>query len=514
MLQMMVMRPHVLLVFLVITACSARAQVDPSIADDFFKKKNYIKAIPEYKKLLKYDREQPDWNYSLGICYLSINIDRKNAVHYMQRAFDHEKAPKDAGYYLGVALMLNYEFEKAQEVLEKYISSEGKMIAEAQKALKDCFTARELMKNPIQVRFDNMGSQINSEFPDYYPFITGDEEQLAYTTRRKVKGGVEEFDGYYASEIFFSSFDGAQFSMGRDAGEVNTKYNEQCTGFTPDGETMVMYSDYIPAGEIFIVDKESNRFDKKKKVVEIDEEKVLESAAIISPDRNTLVYSSNRGGGKGGLDLYMVRKLPDGTWGLPQAVGGGVNTSGDEDFPVFNPEGTKLYFSSNGHPGMGGFDVYEITWDSETNEWGSVTNIGYPVNTPDHERSISFANDGKHAYMAADREGGFGDLDIYRLTFDDVEVRPALFKFKVKTTDTENPFVQADFFTIYDKDENIVGDYLPNPETMEYTVILKPGEYRLEVEYTGVLVTEAVVVNEFMNRLGEIVKFVNIGAQP
>jgi Tol biopolymer transport system component len=278
----------------------------------------------------------------------------------------------------------------------------------------------------------------------------------------------------------------------------------------------LIYSDYIPAGELFLVQKVGKRFEKKnrKKIIEIDEPKLLESSAIISPDRNTLIYSSNRPGGFGGLDLWMLRKLPDGTWSIPQNLGPNVNTSGDEDYASFNPEGTKVFFSSNGLPGMGGFDVFEINWDPETNTWDSARNLGYPINTPDNERSISFSNDMKHAYMAADREGGMGDLDIYRLTFEEIEVTPALFLIKLIGNDADNPFLQADAFTVFKDAGDVVGDYAPNPESFEYTVILSPGTYSIEGEVAGQGFTEPLKVNEFMSRMGPVIKIINIGAQP
>jgi hypothetical protein len=489
------------------------SQVDPSIANDYLKKKNYPMAVEEFKKLLKYDRENADWNFKLGFSMLHLNFDRKKSVFYLERAYKHEKHDKDVPYWLGIAKMLNYDYNDAKKYFEEYIAAPGKLADDAKKALKDCFTAEELMKSPVTVSFENLGPGINSPFPDYYPFITGDETRLAYTTRRKEKPAILEFDGYYTSDIFFSKYDGVKFSAGISAGKINSKYNEQCTGFTADGKTMTYYSDYIPAGELFYVDEESGRFDKKQKIKGVDEEKILESAAIISPDRNTVVYSSNRPGGQGGLDLYIIRLLPDNTWSPPRNLGTGINTKGDEDFPVFNPEGDKLFFSSNGHPGMGGFDVYEVEWNTESGEFGAVKNLGYPVNTPDHERSISFASDFKHAYMAADREGGQGDLDIYRLTFGDVDVKSALFLIKILKNSANEP-AQADFFTIYDALDNIVGDYQPNPDTKVYTVILNPGTYRIEIEVDGELSTHELKVHEFMNRMGAIDKIIIIGAQP
>ena len=505
----------ILIIIALLLGSFVRGQIDPRVASEFFKKGNYVMAIPEYQTLLKGDRESPEFNMNLGICYLETNINPKFALSYLEKAVEHEKVDDEAFYYLARAYMIHSEYEKAIEQLKEYMNRSSKMEEEAKKAMVDCQFAIEQMKDPLNLTYENMGPNINSEFPDYYPFIKGDETLLAYTTRRKERQAVLEYDGYYSSQVYMTEFDGKGFSPAQEANGINSKYNEQCTGFTLDGELMILYSDMKPGIDIYTVDVNGTRLGRKQDLEPILDPKQLESAATISPDRSIIIFSTDKKGSIGKLDLWMVRKLPNGEWGLPYNLGEQINTTGSEDFPSFSPDGKTLYFSSEGHPGMGGFDLYKVEWDPETAEFGTPENLGYPLNTGMDDRSISFANDQKHAYISTVREGGEGDLDIYRVTFNTVEVRPALFDIKlvVEMDDSTKTYVDADFLSVYDANDEMIGDYRPNDEH-SYTIILNPGTYRLEIDHGGEFYVEELVVHEFMNRMGTITKLITLGDKP
>ena len=499
------------IIFLTIVfAQSASGQIDPRVAHEYFKKNNFNKALVEYKNLMKVERDNPDYNLRAAICILKTNGKKSKAVYYLERAKAQSKYDKEVNYYLGVAYAIDFQFDKAIKVLVEYIDKPGNFLVEATKRKADCEFAKTKVKNPIPISFQNMGKSINSKYPDYYPFVSGDEEVLTFTSRRGEGKSQMDIDGYYTSDVYYSKFDGTRFSKSKMATSINTKFNDQSTGITSSSDTMLFYSDYKPGGALYFVPKKGTKFGKRKEFILIQEEKFLESAFCISPDGNTIVYSTNKEGGLGGLDLWMIRKLPfgDNAWALPQNIPS-INTSFNEDFPSFSADGKTIYFSSQGHPGMGGWDVYSTEWDAENNTFTPPKNIGYPVNTPDDERSISYARDGKHAYISTYRKDGLGDLDIYRITFEEVEITPALFSIKLATNDTINPFVAADVVTILDDTDEIVGEYMPNTTTLEYTIILPPGEYRIEIDaesagyeyYSGEF-----KVHEFMNRMGQIKK--------
>jgi len=387
----------ILFTYLVILLCfNTQSQVDHRIANEFFKKGNYLYAIDEFHKLLKLDRENAEYNYKLGVCYLKTNIDKTKAAKYLSRSYKKKKHPKETTYYLGIAYAINYEFDKAIEVLTKYIENQGNFVKEAQKRKSDCVHAKTLMQSPIEISFTNLGSNINSDAADYYPFISGDEHTLSYTSRRKLKGKIE-YDGYYPSDVYICNYDGSVFSPGRPL-KLNSPYNDQSTGMSLDGTEMFYYSDRVVSGELFIVKKEGDTFKSKSKVPKIDLDPFLESAVCVSPDGNTIIFSSNTNKAyeasnsnsktqtsMGQLDLWMLRKLNfgDHLWAVPQNLGSVINTSGNEDFPSFSPDGNTIYFSSDGRKGMGGYDLYSTKWNPENNTFETPVNLGYPLNTPD-----------------------------------------------------------------------------------------------------------------------------------
>lgn len=496
---------------------SAQAQPDPGIAEDFFKKTNYLYAIPEYKKLLKVDRENATYNFQLGVCYIRTNVDKLAAIFYLERAYKQAKHPAETPYMLAIAYTYDYKFDKALELFKEYRKkAPSKEHAAIDRYIENCQNAKLMMKNPIAVNFQNLGPNINTEFPDYYPFSTADEKTIYYTSRRKEgKSTRVEYDGYYASEVFSTTFNGETFTPGKLVAGLNSTYDDQIVGLSADGENVFLFSTGTEAkGALYRCYKKNGAFRKESFIEEVNQEKTIETTGFMSPDGNVIFFASNRSGGQGGYDIWMVRKLPNGKWGMPFNCGPEVNTPADEDFPTLSADGLTLYFSSNGHPGMGGYDLFQCSFDPETGIFSQAKNIGYPLNTPYDERTISFTEDGKHAYVSALRKEGQGDLDIYRVTFEEVEFIQTLFLITIPVPGTADQVLKDAVITVEAENGDIIGDYRPNPVTGRYTIILGPGKYIFSVEYDGYKTfSENVKVNEFTHRLGKIEKIFNLTPQ-
>ena len=481
---------------------------DPRLADDLFKDRNYLLAIPEYKKQLKLDPKSEKSLKNLALCYLNSNIDKSAAIKYLERAKDLEKKDKEIQYYLALAYTYDNNYSKAIETLKKYQKDPGKHIAEIPNLIENYTIALDMISNPINVLFENMGRPINSEFPDYNPFVTKDEKTFVFTSRRKEGRGSIEFDGYYPSDIYVCSFDGLKFSRPKNSGSLNSVYDEQCVGICDDGSKIFVYIDNFATGEkgnIYEAERKGPNYSKKKKIKEGVNTKYLETSSSISSDGTAFIYASNRSGGVGGLDIYMTKQLPEGMWATPQNLSN-INTPQDEDFPTLSPDGQTLYFCSNGRTGMGGFDLYKSKWDEEKMEWGHPENLGYPLNTSYDEKNISFADDEKHAYITAVREEGFGDLDLYRITFEDIEVREALYTVEIKDL-VSNSKLKDGVITAFMDDIGDTRIFISNKNTGEITMILDPGTYELEIEADGYAPTIVkLVVSEFDADKGEIKK--------
>ena len=479
------------LLILVSLCCFSIAfgQWDERNAKEFFKRTNYLMAIEEYKNGLKIEPDKFDYNYHLGLCYLRTNIDKTAAAGYLQKAYDSPKSNTELPYYLGKAYLLNLEFDKAKMYLDQYLAKPGKNLVDAALLRANCNQAIELIKAPINISFKNMGKRINSEFPDYNPFVTKDERVFLFTSRRETGKGNIEFDGYYPSDIYEVRFNGRNFSGAKNIGSVNTALDEEIVGIHDDGSKMYVYLDHNlgrkddPYGDIYMSTKKGNSWQRRTLLEDGVNTSHMEISCSRSTDGKTLIFSSNRPRGKGGYDIYMTRKLPNGNWGNTQNVES-LNTAGDEEYPSLSPDGKTLYFSSNGHYGMGGMDLYKVIWNHEDNTWGAPENLGYPLNTPDDEKTICFPSDYKHAYISACREGGFGDLDIYRVTFNDVLLNPALYQTTILDELTSEKIMNGQI-TVFNDQSDRIGVFKPNKNNGVFTITLDPGTYSVDIEMPG-----------------------------
>lgn len=499
---------HVVLFYFVLSANYAYGQVDDREAEEHLKHNNYTMAIPVYKNLLKLERDNPKYNYKLGLCYLRTNLDKTQAIVYLERAYKTGKYAHDLPYYLGLAYALDYRLDDALKILEEFKTKAGgkdKLLTE--KLLIDCRYAKELMQSPINVTFDNLGESFNTEFPDYYPFVSADETFIAFNSRRKTPKNKQEEDGLYNCDIYISSFDGESYTAGKPAQGINSAMDDQVVGISPEGDVIFVFSQAQEVyGALYTVKRNGAILGKKEKfITAVNDEKSIETSGFITPDGQVAFFASNRSGGFGGYDIWMVRHLPNGKWAVPQNCGPTINTAGDEDFPSISYDGTTIYFSSNGHKGMGGFDLYQVTWNTEENTYTDFKNLGYPLNTPYDERTISYTLDGKHAYISSSRKGGKGDLDIYRVTFSEVEITPAIFNIMLLSGNATDPFIKDGIIVAYNKSGEPIGEYRPNPNSGKFTIVLGPGVYDIEVEVPGYKNAKSQLkVNEFTMRMGVI----------
>lgn len=172
-------------------------------------------------------------------------------------------------------------------------------------------------------------------------------------------------------------------------------------------------------------------------------------------------------------------------WSEPQNAGQDINTPYDEDFPNISPDGKILYFSSKGHTSMGGYDIFKSNFD-ENNAFSKPKNIGYPINTTDDDMNFRISNNGKYGYIATAKPGGQGDFDIYRVSFSEVENDYSVVIGALSTKDNAAINYGDVFISVSNNNSReIVGNYLPNPATGRFVVILPPGKYQMRIEAPG-----------------------------
>lgn len=468
------------------------AQTDPREAKEHFNNRNYIAAVKVYDKLTKEEPTNSEYLHKAGICYIKTNIDKSLAIPYLEKAIKIAKVDPEAFYDLGLAYQYNFRFDDAIKAYEKYkvqVAGKDTELKKADRQIETCYNGKELIKYPVDVNFENLGDHVNTEYPDYYPFIAPDETYLIFTTRRKGSPAVMEFDGFYSSDVYISNTSKGEFEKAKSIGSsVNSSYDEQAVGISGDGNQLFVYVDNIKEfGDIYLAErKPTGSYKKPLKMGEAINSKHLETSGTISYDGNILFFASDKPDGFGGRDIYMTRKLPNGEWALPQNLGPNVNSAYNEDFPNILSDGKTLYFASQGHMGMGGYDIFYSVWNQESNVWSKPKNVGFPINTPEDNHMITFTENGKHGYTSSYRKGGLGDLDIYRVTFNEVETPQTVIKGIISSFDTLQPVVSP-LITLFDlknpdAEPNV---YMVNPNNGSCTIIVPPGKYELLIEADG-----------------------------
>lgn len=460
---------------------------DVADADEHFGHHNYLMALPIYKEVLKEDKNNLDVNFKIGQCYLNTNINKAEAIKYFEVCSKNPKTTTEVWYLLGLAYRLGSKIDDAIKAFEKYKELEPKKKKLADRQIEICNNAKALMLNPVNVSFSNLGKEINSEFADYYPWITQDESFLAFTTRRKgTTAGKLEVDGYYASDVYTSKLENGKWTKAENAGaKINSSLDEQVIGLKADGSEMLIYIDHIDKfGDIYSSVKKNGAFTKYLPFPEYINKKTEHSASV-SADGNTLFFVRAESRSEQ-TDIFMCRKLPNGKWSEPFQLGEEVNTTYNEDFPYLSTDGVTLYFSSEGHNSMGGFDLFKSVWNPEENTWSKAENLGYPVNTTDDDRSISLTPDNRVGYISALRPGGLGDLDLYRIKFNDIDQKVTLYLGNVLLGDSAAQPKEY-IVTILAVNEATQEElsFIPNSRNGKLVMALPAGSYAITVMADG-----------------------------
>ncbi len=503
------------LLFLLTCSSVSRSQ-NPKIAAELYEVGNYSESIKQYAKLVDTEPDNPEYQHRLGLSYLRTNIDPLAALDHLIAAERLGSKEKDLSFDLAAAYMYHLEYDEAIVHLERF-KAEGKVnkknVDQFERSLANSKAALDLIKYPIEVSFKNLGEAVNSPYPDYHPYITSNGQKLLFTSRRKIKPGSKpEFDGYYPSDILKSEIErGAWSEAGRLSDLINTEYDEQTVGLSASGDTLFYYIDHLDDfGDIFISTYRNSAYSNPMRLSTPINSPLVESACSISGDRRTMVFSSNRSGGFGQLDIWITERDETGNWTDPTVIDGAVNTTANEDFPSLSFNGNTLYFCSEGHPGMGGYDLFFSTRDTATGSWTNPQNLGYPINTPGDERTISFFDNQRKAVISAVRSEGYGNLDIYEITYTavaDVD-EPVIFHLQVVAEGLLTPQVKIDIRNSLDE---TIGQYRPNTITGRFTLALYPGKYYVYVDAEGFSpYTEVWVVSEAHQRQSNNVKLINL----
>ena len=274
-----------------------------------------------------------------------------------------------------------------------------------------------MMLSPSRVFIDNLGPVVNSTYREYSPLINADESVLFFTSRRdNTNGGQKDpTDNNYFEDIYISEkVNGEWTTPENPPSPLNSKEHDATIGLSPDGQTLLIYKG-SDGGDIYECHLKGSEWSTPKKLSSAINTKYHESSASISFDGKTIYFVSNKPDGLGGSDIYYATLDKKGNWGEPKNIGAPINTTFDEEGVFIHPDGKTLYFSSRGHNTMGGFDIFKSTL--ENGKWSDPVNLGYPINSPDDDVFFSISASGAHGYYMSVKPGGYGDRDLYIITF-------------------------------------------------------------------------------------------------
>jgi outer membrane protein OmpA-like peptidoglycan-associated protein/tetratricopeptide (TPR) repeat protein len=374
----------------------AKAQIwlsDKAIYDEaeaYLNSEEYIEALPLYMLLEKKDLLTANICYKIGECYLNIRGQKYKSIPYLETAvqnissdfkedFSEIRAPLKALLLLGVAYRIDNQPKKAISVFEQLKDSirerDPDFLEVIDMHINRCENAILLNAFPNEPRTEKLPPQINDEFSNYNPVLVDHDSVLFYMEQLKFYDAlmrVENSHGEWGNPQNLTP------SIGSDGDHI-------LVDASADGKTLFLYI-YVPmkAGEIYTTSLTNGRWSEMKPLNKNINTQYNETHASLSADGRTLYFTSNRPGGYGGLDIYKSKLDNNNDWGPAVNLGPVINTPFDEETPFMNSDDELLYFSSQGHLSMGGFDVF-YSLKMGDNKWHEPVNMGAPVCTTDDD---------------------------------------------------------------------------------------------------------------------------------
>ena len=409
-----------------VTACGGTKQVNgqnevPKKAQALFIKGldqqgygEYDAAISLFKQAIKKAPGFIDAYDALASTYQKKN-DLKNAVATYQKILSLKPDHYFSLYELGKIYFAKESFDSSEYYYKSFLkvnrtNDENAKAAEVH--LSNISFARQAMANPVDITPINMGPNINSREQEYSPAFAIDEQTM-YITRR-----LGELSNTRPNEdIFYAEKNGDDWDRIKNLGPpINTIENEGAFSVSSDGHYIFFTSCSRSGGvgqcDIWLTIDKDGKWSEPMNLQRPVNSKNWESQPSIASNGKVLYFTSDRPGGFGGTDIWMARFGNNG-WEEPQNLGADINTSKDEQFPFIHSDNTTLYFSSDGHPGMGRSDLF-VTHLRPDGTWQTPKNMGYPINTTGYDWNMVVSRDGTTAYYSSDNmPDGKGGLDIY-----------------------------------------------------------------------------------------------------
>lgn len=468
-----------------------KAKTDLKKADKYYRKGmgTYDEALKTYLNVHKYNSKSRALNYKIGICYLYTS-NKKAALPY----FLSSDTLVSEDYYLalGRAYQYNLQFSEAKQAYENYLASlkTWRVREESGKVnqlLKECDNSEFLMKgDTLPVFIENLGPLINSYYDDYGAYLPSFDTVIYFTSKRPVVEPRKKVSRFKFGErlLMASNAIDRPCEWVEKVEEFTSRVNVGLAGVDKQEKKIYVYQGKWHNGSLTSAEYSKNKWRNRKVIKGKINHIAYKETNISVADDGTAYYITEHRGGYGGKDIWVADAKGDNKWINPRNLSEVINTPFDESTVYVTGDGLTLYFSSNGHEGMGGQDIYKTTRDVLGN-WGKPINLGHPINSPADEFYYHPTADSLVALYATIREDSYGGLDIYK-----VQTDPSLpFKLIGSVSDEDSGEILPAVITVFDnKTDQIVAN--TNVDTVGgiYMIDFKDGgDFYLEIQSEGYL---------------------------
>lgn len=458
-----------------------------------YQKKHYSEAIKKLDDILEIIPNSPKALMLKGDIYNDFG-DFQKAVEEYKKSYNSDPNFYPATtYIIGDVYFKNQDYKNAKIFYNKYLmngSPRKELVDKINSMIPICNFRDSLMQNPVNCKIRNLGSNVNSPGYEYVNAVSLDES-LMYFTRKDAN--INSNENIFTANSAVNEAGERNWGSVKEIGKpISTDGNEGALCVSPDGTVIILTicnrRDTYGSCDLYFSNKLIDGWSEPINLGPDVNTKQWESQPTFAADGKTLYFVSNRSGGFGGSDIYMSKMDEKGYWSRPENLGPNINTSADEMSPFIHSDQKTLYFSSKGHLGMGGADLF-VSKIGKDGKWQKPTNLGYPINTKDDEINLLLNASGTQAYISSQREDTKGFTDIY--TFDlPQSVRPefmAFIKGKVFDKETFKP-LWAKFEILDMTQDSVIISSWSDPTNGEFIMSLPVDKnYALNVSCKGYL---------------------------
>ncbi|MBA2613463.1 MAG: PD40 domain-containing protein [Bacteroidetes bacterium] len=470
-----------------------------SMANAFllYEEKNYKMALPYFDNIHHGHPKEEFVKYVYGKTCLYRSDKYGDALQMLQEVYDKNPKVDMIEFDLARAMHYNYKFDEALVMVAKYLENkrtrpEDKVAAELLK--KYIQNAKYYASNTTQAKITNIGGPINTRDEEYVPTISADESMMVFTyTGVKSKGGKinevlmipDSVHGIYLEDVYMSIKANDIWQAPVSLENINSKTNDAAISLSQDGQVLFIYKDDAEGhGDIYQSNLIGETFSFPTKLKGQINTIAQEGHCSLSPDGKTLYFTSDRPGGFGGRDIYKAKLQADSTWGNVVNLGDSINTKYDEDSPFIHPDGSSLFYSSNGPKSSGGHDIFRAYLEASDSSFKKIENLSFPINSPDDDKYFVLAANGTRGYYSSGKAGGEGLNDIYLVETGFEAKTPVLLFVKGKVTFDGTPVESSIKVEVTSKNNSVFNIIKTIPATGNYMVSMPPGQsYKITYSY-------------------------------